>query len=70
VSKNPCSRAMRPSASSCTTSPGHWQLLVHGGAERSSTYPHEHPSPGVRGHPRHAARASAAMLALLRETVG
>jgi dienelactone hydrolase len=47
-----------------------WQLLVHGGAEHSFTYPHEHPSPGVSASPRHAARAWAAMLALLRETVG
>lgn len=47
-----------------------WQLLVHGGALHGFTYPHERPSAVVAHSPQHAARAWAAMLALLRETVG
>ena len=47
-----------------------WQLLVHGGALHGFTYPHEQPTSRVAHSPRHAARAWAAMLALLRETVG
>ena len=51
-----------------------WQMLVHGGAEHSFTYPHP-PAPlayppGVRYHPVHAERSWTAMLGLLAETIG
>ena len=47
-----------------------WQLQLYGGAEHSFTYPHppEDAGSGVAHHPVHAARAWAAMLALLAET--
>ena len=51
-----------------------WQMLVHGGAEHSFTYPHPpRPAgdpPGVRYDARHAERAWTAMLNLLTESLG